>query len=107
MGLPAKILYPFVRLGARLYGGFSVEEITPVEAVTHCQLPVIFIHGEEDDYVPCDMSRINFEACASPKRLVTVPDAGHGMAYLVDEANYLKVLAEFFTENGLKTEVIS
>ncbi len=106
MGLPAKLLYPFVRLGARLFGGFDVEETSPIEAVKRCAVPVIFIHGEADDYVPCHMSQVNFDACVSPKRLVTVPDAGHGMAYLVDEAKYLKVLAEFFTENGLKTEVI-
>lgn len=107
MGLPANLLYPFVKLGARLFGGFSVEETSPIEAVTRCTRPVIFIHGETDHYVPCSMSRENYEACASPKRLVTIPNAGHGMAYLVDEEKYLQVLCEFFTENGLKTEMLS
>lgn len=107
MGLPEKLLYPFVRLGARLFGGFDTEAISPIEAVRRCTVPVIFIHGEVDDYVPCEMSRENYEACVSPKRLVTVPEAGHGMAYLVESDEYLRVLAEFFTENGLKTEVIS
>ena len=106
MGLPEQLLYPFVRLGGMLFGGFDVEANSSIESVARCKLPVIFIHGEVDDYVPCEMSRENYEACTCPKRLVTVPEAGHGMAYLVDGDEYLRVLAEFFTENGLKTEVI-
>ena len=105
MGLPDKLLYPFVRLGGKLFGGFDAEDISPIEAVKDCRVPVIFIHGQNDDYVPCEMSRENYEACTCPKRLVTIPKAGHGMAYLVDGEKYLGVLAEFFTENGLKTEV--
>ena len=106
MGLPAKLLYPFVKLGARIFGRFDVEEISPIEAVKHCTVPVIFIHGENDNYVPCSMSRENYDACSCAKRLVTVPDAGHGMAYLVDGKGYLHALADFFTENGVTTEVL-
>lgn len=106
MGLPSKLLYPFVRLGARLFGGFGLESISPIESVKRCRVPVIFIHGENDDFVPCEMSRENFDACPTAKRLVTVPEAGHGMAYLVDGKGYLDALADFFSENGVKTEVI-
>ena len=106
LGLPSKLLYPFVRLGGMLYGGFDVESIAPIEAVKHCKVPVIFIHGENDDFVPCDMSRENYEACPTAKRLVTIPEAGHGMAYLVDGKGYLDALADFFSENGVKTEVL-
>jgi hypothetical protein len=52
------------------------------------------------------MSGENYEVCPTAKRLVTVPEAGHGMAYLVDGKGYLHALADFFTENGVKTEVL-
>lgn len=93
--LPANFLYPFVKLGARLYGRFDLEAVSPIEAMKHCQVPVIFFHGEDDDFVPCDMSRANYEACTAEKRLVTVPGAGHGLGYPVDQASYLNVLWEF------------
>ena len=96
MGLPAKLCYPFVKLGARLFGHFDLDETSPVEAVKNCQLPVIFFHGESDDFVPCDMSRINFEACGCRKRLVTIPGAGHGLAYAVDSDRYVEELYDFF-----------
>lgn len=96
MGLPVALAYPFVKLGARLFGGFDLEETSPEEAVKRCKVPVIFYHGESDDFVPCHMSRVNFEACASRKRLVTIPGAGHGLSYPVDQERYLRELRDFF-----------
>lgn len=96
MGLPAELGYPFVKLGAWLYGGFDLEECSPVEMVKNCSVPVIFFHGEDDAYVPCHMSRDNYDACTSRKQLVTVPGAGHGLSYLVAPEAYLSALREFF-----------
>ena len=96
MGLPARAAYPFIRLGAKLFGRFDPEECSPVEALPRCRLPVIFFHGESDDYVPCAMSRENYEACAGPRKLVTIPGAGHGLSYLVEPERYLQELDAFF-----------
>ena len=98
MHLPANLMYPFVKLGARLYGHFDLEETSPIEAMKNCRIPIIFIHGETDDFVPCDMSRANYEACSAPKRLFTVANAGHGLSYLLDNAGYFKALKEFSEE---------
>lgn len=94
--LPAAICYPFVKLGARLFGNFDLEELSPEEALKNCKIPVIFFHGEADDFVPCEMSKANYNACASKKRLVTVPKAAHGLSYPVAPENYLSALREFF-----------
>ena len=96
MGLPVKLSYPFVKLGAKLFGHFDLEETSAVEAMKHCTVPVIFFHGENDDFVPCQMSRDVYEACQSRKRLVTVPGAGHGLSYLLAPAEYLDALRSFF-----------
>ena len=96
MGLPAELLYPFARLGARIFGGFRLEERSPIEALKKAKVPVIFIHGDTDDFVPCDMSERNYEACVSQKSLVIINGAGHGICYPVDPDNYLTALKEFF-----------
>jgi len=92
--LPAKLAYPFVRLGAKLWGGFDPEEVSAVEAIQECRLPVFLAHGEDDDYVPCQMSTENYNACSAPKQLFTVPGAGHGLCYMIDKEGYLKALRE-------------
>lgn len=103
--LPGELVYPFVRLGARIFGGFDLEENSPIEAVKRCRVPVFFVHGEADEFVPCSMSRENFEACAAPKGIYTVPGAGHGLAYLVAGDAYVHALARFWSENGVPTAV--
>lgn len=95
-GIPPKLLYPFARLGAWLFGGFNLEETSAMAAMKTCTVPVLFIHGEEDGYVPCDMSRKMFEACSSRKRLLTVPGADHGLSFPKDPEGYLTALREFF-----------
>ena len=97
MGLPPKLAYPFVKLGAYLYGGFDLEATSPEEAAKTCSVPVIFFHGEDDDYVPCWMSTVNYQACRSPrKKLVTIPGAGHGLSYPVAPKEYLQALRDFW-----------
>lgn len=99
--LPSALLYPFVRLGARLYGGFSLEECSPVTALADCKLPIIFYHGDEDSLVPHQMSVENHTACAAPKKLVTVPGAGHGLCFMLDREGYLQSLLSFCRENAI------
>lgn len=97
--LPAWLLYPLVRLGAILYGGFDPNRVDAAAAASRCRVPVIFYHGDADDFVPYEMGVENHAACAAPKRLVTVPGAGHGLCYPADKERYVQELRAFLDEN--------
>ena len=101
MKLPRDAAYPFVRLAGRLFGGFDIEDASPVDAVKNSRVPVLFAHGEADDFVPCQMSRDNYEACASQKALITVPGAGHGLCFPADQEGYIAKLRAFWNEMGI------
>lgn len=95
-GIPIPLAMPLARLGARVFGGFSLD--TPVdaaEAVRHARVPILLIHGEEDGFVPCDMSRAI--AAANPELIEfhTFPGAWHGASYLVDTPRYTKLVKDF------------
>ena len=98
MGYPKGLSYPFVKLGARLFGRFDLEETTPENALKTCKVPVIFFHGTADSYVPYYMSERNYSSCASKKKLVIVEGAEHGLSYLTEKERYYKELREFFSE---------
>lgn len=106
MRLPADLIYPFIKLGAKIFGHFDLEEYTPLEAMKSCKLPIIFFHGEDDDFVPCYMSQEIYDVCTSPKKIVTIPKAGHGLVYLVDNDCYFKSVVEFFSTNGVPTTLV-
>lgn len=94
MKLPADLLYPFVKLGARIFAHFDLEETCPIEGVTRCKVPVFFAHGEDDDFVPCEMSRLNCNACKAPKLFLSVPGAGHGLSYIIAPEAYKDALRQ-------------
>ena len=97
MKLPANLAYPFVQLGARIFGRFNIDELSPIDAVRHTQVPILFIHGAEDTFVPTEMSVRCHEANPAVTRLHIIPGAGHGLAYPVDQEGYLKAAREFFS----------
>ena len=46
-----------------------------VDAMRHCRVPVMLIHGADDHFVPLEMTYENYNACTSPKKLFIVPGA--------------------------------
>ena len=62
-------------------------------------LPIIFIHGESDKLVPHYMSEEMHKLCPTRKKLVSIKNAGHGVAYLIDPNTYLTELDNFFKDD--------
>jgi len=91
---PSWLIRPFAILGARIYGGFDLMETDAVQAVTQAKVPILILHGEDDRYVPCEMSNI---VSANPKLIErhTFPGAAHAISYLVDTPKYHRVVKEF------------
>ena len=101
MGPASILLYPFILLGARLYGGFSLTAASPLKAVRRARVPILLIHGEDDRFVPCDMSREIYDACTGPRTRVTIPGAPHAIAYILDRDKYARAVRRFLEPMGL------
>lgn len=76
----------------------AVDEETCPKALARCRVPVLFVHGTDDSFVPVEMTYENYKACQSPKRLFIVPGAEHGMSYLVDPEGYRAAVEGFWEE---------
>ncbi len=101
MGIPPKIGMPFVRLGARLFGNLKLSGEGAEKAVRNTKVPILLVHGEEDDFVPCYMSEKIYSA--NPKMITfeTFPNAAHGVSFLVDTERYEKLYYSLFEKYGL------
>lgn len=95
MNYPVKLIRPFVILGAKVYGGFDVRESSAEEAVRNAKVPILIIHGADDDFVPAAMSeaiqRVNPEMITRH----TFPGARHALSYMVDTPRYRTLVKEF------------
>jgi fermentation-respiration switch protein FrsA (DUF1100 family) len=95
-GYPPKLVYPFVRLGALLFGHFRLTDTTALDAVSNSRTPIPLIHGSDDRFVPCEMS----ETLATSNPLCSLhifPNAGHGLSYTSDPKRYEAVVFSFLT----------
>lgn len=76
----------------------GANDYSSIEAMKVCKVPVLFIHGTDDHFVPIEMTYDNYKACASEKRLFIVPGAEHGMSYATDKDGYEKATKQFWTD---------
>ena len=74
------------------------DSYSTVEALSNCKVPVLFIHGTDDNFVPIEMTYENYKACVSEKRLFVVPGAEHGMSYFVDKDGYETAVKQFWKD---------
>lgn len=65
-------------------------------ALKKSKVPVLFVHGTDDKFVPISMTFENYKACSSKKHLFVVPGADHGMSFHKDPEGYKKHLLEFW-----------
>ncbi len=105
MGLNPKVMMPFIKLSAKMWGHFRLDEATALDAVKHSKLPILLIHGEDDEIVPCEMSKKIYENCACYAELHTFPKAGHGLSYMQDNARYEAAICEFISKTDSGSEL--
>jgi fermentation-respiration switch protein FrsA (DUF1100 family) len=61
----------------RILLGFSMKEASSIEQLKKSKTPVLFIHGQNDEFVPLYMLDQVYEACAAEKEKLVFADAGH------------------------------
>ena len=89
-------ILPLCGFMAELKAGFGFKDASTLDALAENELPILFIHGEEDDFVPIEMSEANFAVCKGEKYFVRIPGAKHGCGYLVEREKCEAALTEFF-----------
>lgn len=99
-GLPTFPVLDAASLVTRLRAGFGFKEASAVEQLKKTKLPMLFIHGEEDTFVPYWMLDVVYGACASPdKERLSVPGAGHGEASWEDPELYWSTVDAFLSRH--------
>ena len=93
--LPEFPLLYMANVLCRLCYGWDFQEASALEQVKKCSLPMLFIHGDADDYVPTWMAYRLYEVKPEPKELWIVPQAAHAASYHDYRAEYTRRIQEF------------
>ena len=97
--LPPKLVLPLMEVWARVLGGFSFYECDSRKTLARSKIPVVFIHGTADTFVPCAMSQAGYDACAAQREIHLIEGADHGRGYLFEPERLTKALVDFFNRN--------
>lgn len=93
--LPVFLVYPFIYLGALIFAGVKLDSCDCVSAVKKARIPILLIHGEDDRFVPCEMSETIRKANPKLIHRVTFPNAAHGISYIEDKERYEQLINQF------------
>ncbi len=96
MKYPVDITYWMAKTAAKWIGRFDLEETSAVKAVKECKIPILIIHGDDDRFVPCSMSRECVNANPENVELVIIEGAGHGLSNCVNPKKYEEAVMAFF-----------
>ncbi|SER90714.1 hypothetical protein SAMN04487944_112100 [Gracilibacillus ureilyticus] len=79
----------------KIRAGFDLSEASALEKLRKCELPMLFIHGDADRFVPFKMVEEVFAAADTEKEKLIIPGAGHGEAVLVNPKLYWETIWSF------------
>lgn len=81
--------------------GYSFSEASALKQISGAQVPVLFIHGSEDNFVHTDMVYRVYDACPTEKQLLVVEGAGHGNSFNHAPDTYFETVFGFLAAQGL------
>ncbi len=100
MKLPFFPFQPIVRLYSKIFAKFSLTKNSVTKCYEKSKIPALFIHGEEDFYVPYYMGEENYKKSnATHKLMISVKKAGHGLAYITEPERVTKELKDFYEKH--------
>lgn len=82
-------------LVAKVRAGYFLGEASTLKQVAKSKTPILFIHGDEDDFVPFYMMEELYNATSSEKEMLTIKNAGHAKASEVDPETYWTTVSNF------------
>lgn len=77
--------------------GWSFGEASCLNQVAKCQLPMLFIHGDSDDFVPTEMVRRLYAVKPGVKQLWLAPGSQHARAYSDHPDEYTQLVSDFIS----------
>ena len=93
-----KAFIGMINVWCKLFAGFSLKENDTVSSLKEVKIPILFIHGLADEFVPPLNSEENYKKYNGIKLLELFENADHGMSYLIDPERYIISIRSILSE---------
>lgn len=99
--MPAFPKFPLVEILSgitRLRAGYFLGDASSVKQLAKNKRPMMFIHGDQDTFVPTEMVYENYKATKGPKELWIVKGAKHAKSFQTNPQEYQKKVSQFLNK---------
>lgn len=83
---------------AKIRAGYFLGEASSIDQVKKSKTPILYIHGDQDDFVPYYMMEELYNATSSEKEMLTIKGAEHAKASEVDPEIYWTSVNNFINK---------
>lgn len=94
--LPSFPIMNGVNMLVKIRAGYDLKDASPLNQVQKCTKPMLFIHGDNDRFVPFKMGEKLYTAAACPeKEFFITRSAGHAESFLLYKDLYWQKVLDF------------
>ncbi len=96
--LPKFPLMPISEFMTNKMYGFSISKDSPIEMMNKIDIPILFIHGGDDDYVPTEMVNELYNAKEKNKEIHIFQGSKHACSYMDNSDEYMELVHNFMNK---------
>ena len=82
-------------IGARIRYGYAIKDMRPIDSLDENEVPILFIHGEEDNLILPGNSEDMSGRTKGRTEYHIIPGAGHAESILVEPEMYETIVKKF------------
>lgn len=97
--LPKFPVIPLASMVTQIRAGYRFKEASAIKQVAKSNTPILFIHGDEDTFVPSYMIHELYEEATCPKEKLIIEGAGHAESASVNPELYWNTIQNFLDKH--------
>lgn len=102
--LPATPFVDIFEAVNRMTAGYGFTDADSVRSMEKSRLPLAYICGDCDRYVPLDMAMRIYNVCVQDKVLLIAEGAGHAASFMTENEKYRNLITEFINTHRKEDE---
>lgn len=94
----SKTPFPVMQLAnivGKVRAGYWISEASAIKQLASAMKPMLFIHGDQDDFVQCYMLEEVYEAANVEKEKLIIEGSAHAKALITNPELYLETIDKF------------
>ncbi len=95
----SSVIVTYTNIIAYLRSGFTFSQVSPINSINSVQTPIMFVHGDSDNFIPFSMSNDMYYIKPGKKAIYIAPYSGHAQSYLYNKKDYTKKIYDFLDKN--------